>query len=280
MAIEAVAAIAAKEVAVEAAKEAALQSAREIAQKMATEAGAQGSGSELQTAMMERQTMQEGFRVGEMPENKGEGREILKQREADAAEELRGKLDNEELRPEAAEDPETHAVSSTEREVHWPQTGGHWEGDETNGWRWIPDGDVIPPKNNEGGHNWAEILGREKIDGIPFSKDGEPDFSEISRGDVQIENFSTVRNDNFTQADIKLSEQWNQDAKDGKSDWTPNDVRAYRTENKLVWHEHSDMKTMDLKPKDVHNNIPHSGGISVAKHLPESPSLPKQSLLA
>ena len=74
MAIEAVAAIAAKEVAVEAAKEAALQAGREIAQKMATEAGAQGAGNELQTAMMERQTMQDGFRVGEMSEGKGEGR--------------------------------------------------------------------------------------------------------------------------------------------------------------------------------------------------------------
>lgn len=102
MAIEAVAAIAAKEVAVEAAKEAALQSAREIAQKMANEAIGHG-GNELQTAMMERQTMQEGFRIGEMPETKGEGREVLKQREADAAEELRGKLDAEESRPEADE---------------------------------------------------------------------------------------------------------------------------------------------------------------------------------
>ena len=106
MAIEAVAAIAAKEVAVEAAKEAALQSAREIAQKMATEAGTQSAGSELQTAMMERQTTQDGFRVGEMPDAKGEGRELAKQREADAAEELRGKLNAEETQPEATENPE------------------------------------------------------------------------------------------------------------------------------------------------------------------------------
>ena len=102
MAIEAVAAIAAKEVAVEAAKEAAVQAAREIAQKMAAEAGGQG-GRELQHAMMERQTIQEDFRVGEMPETKGEGRELAKQREADAAEELRGKLDDEGTQSEIAE---------------------------------------------------------------------------------------------------------------------------------------------------------------------------------
>ena len=119
MAIEAVAAIAAKEVAVEAAKEAALQAGREIAQKMATEAGAQGAGNELQTAMMERQTMQDGFRVGEMSEGKGEGREFLKQKEADAAEELRGKLDAEEVRPETEntpvnESPEVQNPAETE----------------------------------------------------------------------------------------------------------------------------------------------------------------------
>ncbi len=105
MAIEAVAAVAAKEVAVQAAREAVTQAAREIAQKMATEAGAHGAGNELQTAMMERQTMQDGFRVGEMSEGKGEGREFLKQKEADAAEELRGKLDTEEFRPETEDTP-------------------------------------------------------------------------------------------------------------------------------------------------------------------------------
>ncbi len=109
MAIEAVAAIAAKEVAVQAAREAAMQAAREIAQKMAAETGAQGAGNELQTAMMERQTMQEGFRVGEMPETKGEGRELLKQKEADAADELRGKLDADETRPEAENAAETES---------------------------------------------------------------------------------------------------------------------------------------------------------------------------
>lgn len=104
MAIEAVAAVAAKEVAVQAAKEAALQSAREIAQKMATDAVGQGK-NELQTAMMERQSMQEGFRLGEMPEGKGEERELGKLREADAAEELRGKLDAEDAPSETSSTP-------------------------------------------------------------------------------------------------------------------------------------------------------------------------------
>ena len=94
MSISAAIAVVAKEVvvkaAVESAKEAAVQATREVAQKIATDAAAQGGGKELQSAMMERQTMQDGFRTGEIPETKGEGRELAKQREADAAEELRG----------------------------------------------------------------------------------------------------------------------------------------------------------------------------------------------
>ena len=109
MAIEAVAAVAAKEIAVKAVKEAAVQAAREIAQKMATEVTGQGR-NELQVAMMESQTIQDGFRVGEMPETKGEAREILKQKESDAVEELRDKLDADETQPEAANGLETETI--------------------------------------------------------------------------------------------------------------------------------------------------------------------------
>lgn len=65
----------------------------EFAQRMGLEGCHQNSGSELQTAMMERQAVDEGFRIGEMPEEKGEGRELLKQKEVGAADELREKLD-------------------------------------------------------------------------------------------------------------------------------------------------------------------------------------------
>ena len=117
MAIEAVAAVAVKEIAVEAAKEAAVQAAREIAQKMATEVAGQGR-NELQAAMMERQTIQDGFRIGEMPETKGEVRELLKQRESDAVEELRGKLDAEEPRFNAdVKDVEPHQEVAAENDV-------------------------------------------------------------------------------------------------------------------------------------------------------------------
>ena len=125
-AIEAVAATAVKEVAVQAAREAATQAAREIVQKMAAEAGAQGAGNEMQTVMIERQTMQEGFRVGEMPETKGDGREMLRQKESDAAEELRGKFEREETQPEengsATETESTEVQSAVETDVQSAET--------------------------------------------------------------------------------------------------------------------------------------------------------------
>lgn len=93
MALSLIAVAAAKEIGVQAVREAATQAAREIAQKMATESLNQAVGKELQSGILERQAVQDGFRVGEMPDAKGDGREVLKQRESESADNLCGKLD-------------------------------------------------------------------------------------------------------------------------------------------------------------------------------------------
>jgi hypothetical protein len=87
-------------------------------------------------------------------------------------------------------------------------------------------------------------------------KDGYPDFSEISKGDVRIDDFSTDRTKNFAQADMKFAEQKNM---------APEDVSSWRKENRHTWHECEDMRTMQLVPSEVHGNIAHSGGVSRAK---------------
>jgi len=144
-----------------------------------------------------------------------------------------------------------------------PENGGEWSGEKGNS-TWEPNRDEIPkrPPGNE--KTWGEILDKYEIDGIEF-EDGEPDFSTVSEGTVEIDDFTEDRNGNFTQADEKLAEQWTKEAKDGK-EWSAQDVKDYRKENNLSWHERSDMKTLDLVPQEVHGNIPHSGGISVAKN--------------
>lgn len=143
-----------------------------------------------------------------------------------------------------------------------PKENGEWTG-EAGDSKWEPNRDEIPglPVGNE--KTWGEILDKYEIDGIDF-KDGEPDFTTVSEGTVEIDDFTEKRNQNFTQADENLAEEWTKEGKDGK-EWTAQDVKEYRKENNLTWHERADMKTLDLVPQDVHAPIPHDGGISAKK---------------
>ena len=137
---------------------------------------------------------------------------------------------------------------------HCPISDGKWIGERGDS-KWIPDSDYVPKKSNPEGKTWGEILKDYGVDGIEF-KNGEPDFSPFSKGEVEIADFSENRDDNFDQADEKLAEQ---------RGCTPEEVQKWRKEHGYTWHECSDMKTMQKVSAEVHNNVPHSGGISRAK---------------
>jgi len=145
-----------------------------------------------------------------------------------------------------------------------PRENGEWSGERGDS-TWKPDREMIPQKFNENNKTWGEILDSYKTDGIKF-KDGEPDFLPVSKETVKIDDFSPERNQNKTQADENLAKQWNDENKDAKQ-WSPHDIKDYRKENDLTWHERSDMKTIDLVPQEVHGNISHRGGISVIKDI-------------
>lgn len=142
-----------------------------------------------------------------------------------------------------------------------PRNGGDWSGEPGNS-KWEPDRDIKPSDrnySNPDGKTWGEILDKYGIDGIPFN-DGEPDFSEVSKGTVEIDEFSDARyglGGNFDQADEKLAEQ---------KGCTKEEVRKWRIDNNYTWHERSDCKTMDKVPREVHGNVSHSGGISKMKN--------------
>lgn len=92
-------------------------------------------------------------------------------------------------------------------------------------------------------------------------KDGYPDFSEVSKGEVEIDNFTTERygvGGNFDQADRKLAAQ---------RGCSVEEVRQWRIDNNYTWHEMQDCKTMQKVPREVHGNIPHDGGISKLKNV-------------
>ena len=139
-----------------------------------------------------------------------------------------------------------------------PKSGGEWSGEPGDS-EWSPDSDSVPGDRN--GTNpddktWKQIKEEYDFEGIPF-EDGKPDFSDVSKGDVEIDDFSDNRRKNFVQADEKLAEQ---------KGCTPSEVRQWRTENKYTWHEEMDCKTMKKVPTEVHGNIPHDGGISEMKN--------------
>ena len=134
--------------------------------------------------------------------------------------------------------------------------GGYWDGERGNS-NWILNKEYVPQKYNPDGMTFGEILDKFNIENpkILF-KEGYPDFSGISKGEVQIDEFTSSRADNFTQADEKLSKQW---------EISPEDVATWRKENRYTWHECEDCKTMQLVPSEIHGNVNHFGGVSIAK---------------
>lgn len=137
-----------------------------------------------------------------------------------------------------------------------PRTGS-WDGEKGNS-IWRPNRDDVPGSANSDGRTWGDIMRNRDIDGIPFN-DGEPDFSEVSKGTVEVDDFSTDRfgaGGNFDQADRKLAEQ---------RGCTVEEVQQWRNDNDYTWHEKQDCKTMQKVPRDVHHNVPHTGGISVLR---------------
>lgn len=137
-----------------------------------------------------------------------------------------------------------------------PRENGHWEGERGNS-RWVPDPDYVPQKSNPEGKTWEEILKKYGINGTEY-KDGEPNFESISKGTVEIEDFSSDRSDNFDKADTELAKE---------RGCAPEEVRKWRKENGYTWHECKDMKTMQKTPSEVHNNISHRGGVSNSKSM-------------
>ena len=134
--------------------------------------------------------------------------------------------------------------------------GGNRHGERGNS-NWILNKEYVPQKYNPDGMTFGEILDKFNIENpkILF-KEGYPDFSGISKGEVQIDEFTSSRADNFTQADEKLSKQW---------EISPEDVATWRKENRYTWHECEDCKTMQLVPSEIHGNVNHFGGVSIAK---------------
>lgn len=140
---------------------------------------------------------------------------------------------------------------------------GSWEGERG-------ESKFVPKSETALGAAACQDLDRYGLDGIVYSH-GVPDFSPVAEGTVKVEGFSENRPANFKLAYEALSERWNQEKHDGRSDWTPTDIRQFKKDNNLVWHECLDMETMQLIPESIHKSCSHLGGISKVKNHNEEP---------
>ena len=122
-----------------------------------------------------------------------------------------------------------------------------------------------------------EVLQSKGLESVPY-KDGIPDFSLIAEAKVTIQGMSQHRFSqigengerivgNYEKADIECAKAWNHERRDGKDDWTHQDVKKWREANGYTWHEHNDMKTCSLVPTEVHEACRHLGGVSEIKNI-------------
>ena len=140
--------------------------------------------------------------------------------------------------------------------------GGTWSGQRGNS-NWVMDGNATPANKlyNPDKLTWNEINAkyRNDIKSIPY-KNGEPDFSKVALATLKIDNFTNNRYPNFKNADQNYADILN---RNNNLNLTAKDIEKFRNDNNLTWHERSDMKTVDLIPREYHS-LPHVGGISNA----------------
>ena len=154
---------------------------------------------------------------------------------------------------------EGYQTSYKERMDRTPAEGerGTWEGKRG-------ESKYIPANDTESGAKATEKLAEYGMDGVEY-KNQFPDFFNCSEADVEIE-MTDTRYINFMNADIECAKKWNQEGRDGRTDWTLRDISEYRTNNRLSWHECEDRKTCRLVSQDIHDYFRHSGGVSECKN--------------
>ena len=119
----------------------------------------------------------------------------------------------------------------------------------------------LPKNDTERGLAAFEKLRAYGLDGIIY-RDGFPDFKPCAEAIVEIDNMTSYRAGNFSQACEKLAERWNEENRDGKSDWTAREVRDWQKANGLTIHECEDRKTCVFVDKDIHCAFLHCGGVT------------------
>ena len=146
---------------------------------------------------------------------------------------------------EAGEKNDIYPSTYDERINQTPVNNGSWTGDRGES-KFISELDGV-----------NDVLKKYDINGIEY-KDGIPDFSPVSEGEVIHPDMSIDRNKNFRVADELLAEQLGVSRKE---------ITKLRKQGKFTWHELNDMKTMQLIPSILNSKFGHLGGVAEVKKL-------------
>lgn len=130
----------------------------------------------------------------------------------------------------------------------------------------------IPSDRSAEGIAVIGLLKHYNVDGIEY-RNAEPDFEVCAEAVVSIDNMTKERENyydsfgipqlgNFVQADIACAKMWNQQKREGRTDWDGREVKKYRKKHKFTWHEKSDTKTMVMMRSEINLFFSHSGGCS------------------
>lgn len=133
------------------------------------------------------------------------------------------------------------------------------------GWDSSPGNSLCrPDATTEGGRAVKEELSRVGVEGIEY-RDYIPDFAPVAKETVTIDNMTPSIDTNKSQAYRAVADRWNSEGRpdkggNPKTDWTSRDVKEWKQENDLAFHECSDMKTCQFVPWAIHVHFKHYGG--------------------
>ena len=156
---------------------------------------------------------------------------------------------------------------------HTPKTGGTWSGERGNS-VFHPDQDIRPKDkgySNMENKTWGQILDENNIDGIRYIN-GEPDFSPIAKMQTTMD-FETEISDVAKKQLLSTPANREQLHKEfyeklaKENNCTIDEIIAFKESNNLVVHESPDCKTLLLLPREIHDNLPHTGGVEMFRTL-------------
>lgn len=149
----------------------------------------------------------------------------------------------------------------------YTKKGMSWSGLEWDS-TLIPDPTVTPENKNYSNIDrltWGEIMEKHNFQGLSYHR-GKPDFSQVAYHTVQLSDFDRLVDSRSDTERGPLQEEAFRILANNLHK-TVEEIRTYKEQNRLVWHEDTDCKTLYLVPQEIHNNLHHFGGIGMLRIL-------------